>query len=284
MNDDLKVHYESQGYLHVPGVVSGPMLTRLQNAFDAAAAKYSGQWPASSKDLFYDIPHILDQDDVFVDLADIPTLFPIILAIIGSDIQLLQTQARLLRPGPAPTPPWHSDMEGLRGVNIGQTLNFHLKVHFYPYDLTPEQGTLAFLPGSHRYPEGIETPNIPEDSQSSVVRRVVPRAGDAVVFNTHLLHMAQANRSKQIRKSLIYSYSHFWVRGTASGVPKDLDRLATTPQRRQLFQQWTEDLDAPPFFVKAYEPEAAPDLKGELKGLMSAGQNLLRRTLKGDKR
>ena len=96
--------------------------------------------------------------------------------------------------------------------------------------------------------------------------------------------MAQANRSKQIRKSLIYSYSHFWVRGTASGVPKDLDRLATTPQRRQLFQQWTEDLDAPPFFVKAYEPEAGPDLKGELKGLMSAGQNLLRRTLKGDKR
>ena len=154
MNDDLKVHYESQGYLHVPGVVSGPMLTRLQNAFDAAAAKYSGQWPASSKDLFYDIPHILDQDDVFVDLADIPTLFPIILAIIGSDIQLLQTQARLLRPGPAPTPPWHSDMEGLRGVNIGQTLNFHLKVHFYPYDLTPEQGTPRLPPRESSLPRG----------------------------------------------------------------------------------------------------------------------------------
>jgi ectoine hydroxylase-related dioxygenase (phytanoyl-CoA dioxygenase family) len=168
-------------------------------------------------------------------------------------------------------------MAGLRGVNIGQTLNFHLKVHFYPYDLTPDQGTLAFLPGSHRYADGIETPNIPEDSNSPVVRRVVPRAGDAVLFNTHLLHMALANGSQHVRKSLIYSYSHFWVKGTISGVPKDLNRLATTPQRRQLFGQPTEHLDEPPFFMKAYETDRGTDIKG----FLSAGQSLLRRTLGG---
>jgi ectoine hydroxylase-related dioxygenase (phytanoyl-CoA dioxygenase family) len=105
----------------------------------------------------------------------------------------------------------------------------------------------------------------------------VPRAGDAIVFNTHLLHMALPNSSQHVRKSLIYSYSHFWVKGTVSGVPKDLDRLVTTPQRRQLFGQPTEHFDEPPFFKKAYEPERGTDLKG----LMSAGQTLLRRTLGG---
>ena len=54
---------------------------------------------------------------------------------------------------------------------------------------------------------------------------------DVVLFNTHTMHMALANNSQHVRKSLIYSYSHFWVKGTVSGVPKDLGRVATTPQR-----------------------------------------------------
>ena len=275
MIDELLLQYETQGYLHLHNVIAGPTLSRLQTAFETAYGKCSER--QSSKEQFFDIPHILDQDDVFVDLADLPTLFPVLLAIIGPGIQLLQTQARILRPGPSHTPPWHTDMAGLRGVNIGQTLNFHLKVHFYPFDLSADQGCLAFIPGSHRYPDGAERPTIPEDSDSPVIVKCVPRAGDVVLFNTHVLHMALSNRSQAIRKTLIYSYSHFWVKGTVSGVPRDLDRLATTPPRRQLFGQPATHTD-PPFFAKAYEAEHTKDLKGIV---LAAGQRLLGRTLGG---
>lgn len=273
MTEDQLIQFEAQGFLHVPGVISGAMLTRLQAAFEAAADRCADSWPASSPLLFFDIPQPLDQDDVFVDLADIPTLFPLLLAIIGPDIQLLQAQARLWRPGPSHTPDWHTDLWGIRGINIGQTTNFHLKVHFFPWDLAPDQGCLAFLPGTHRFADRAERPGRLQVSDSPVVRKVVPKAGDAVLFNTHLLHRALDNHSRQVRRSLIYSYSHFWVKGAVSGVPRDLERLATTPQRRQLFQQPACHVE-PPFFLKAYETGHGRDMKGLLK----AGSNLLRRT------
>lgn len=273
MTEDQLLQFQAQGFLHVPGVVSGAMLARLRAAFEAAAHRYADQWPASSPLLYFDIPQPLDQDDVFVDLADIPTLFPLLLAIIGPDIQLLQAQARLWRPGPSHTPDWHSDLEGIRGINLGQTTNFHLKVHFYPWDLAPDQGCLAFLPGSHRFADGGERPGLSQASDSPAIRRIVPKAGDAVVFNTHLLHMALDNRSQEVRRSLIYSYSHFWVKGAVSGAPKDLERLAATPQRRQLFQQPACHVE-PPFFMKAYET----DHGHTMRRLLKAGSHLLRRT------
>jgi hypothetical protein len=276
MTSPIEVHlvqFQTQGFLHLPGVIQGATLSRLQQAFDRAAGKYADQWNAPGSPQVFDIPRVLDEDDVFVDLVDLPTLFPTLLAIIGGDIQLLQTQARLMRPGPSHTPPWHSDMTGLQGVNLSQTLNFHVKVHFYPHDLTPDQGCLAFLPGSHRYADGPDKPSLSPHLDSGFARKVVPSAGDAVVFNTHLMHMALANESTAIRKSLIYSYSHFWVKPSVSGAPNDLARLATTPQRRQLFGQPTSS-EVPPFFQTLLPPEGSP-----IKSMVTAGGQLLRRTL-----
>jgi hypothetical protein len=47
--------------------------------------------------------------------------------------------------------------------------------------------------------------------------------------------MAMDNTSPKTRKSLIYAYSHFWLKNYANAVPSDLERLATTRLRRQLF-------------------------------------------------
>ena len=71
-------------------------------------------------------------------------------------------------------------------------------------------------------------PKIEDPEHSPLVVKVVPKAGDVVIFNTHLLHMATDNESPMMRKSLIYAYSHFWVKHYANAVPSDVDRLATT--------------------------------------------------------
>jgi ectoine hydroxylase-related dioxygenase (phytanoyl-CoA dioxygenase family) len=201
----------------------------LKSAFDTAAEKHG----VANK--LADIPRILDQDDVFVDIVDTPSVFSILLEILGGDIQLLQTQARIFPPGKTFTAPWHSDLELVNGIDMVHSTNFMVKVHYYPEDLTPEQGCLAFIPGSHRYPPGMARPDISPDLDHPTVVKVVPKAGDIVIFNVHLLHMALDNSSNRIRKSLIYAFSHFWVKNYPSAVPKDLERLATTPERRQLF-------------------------------------------------
>lgn len=275
MSSEQKVQYETQGFLHLPGAIDASTLARLARAFDVAAEKYRGEFTAqSSTDTisrkYFDIPRILDQDDVFVDLLELPSVFPVLLEILGGDIQLLRTQARLFPPGKTFTPAWHSDLAHINGIDLSHSLNFLVKVHYYPEDLTPEQGCLAFIPGSHRYQLQHPQVRIDHTQPSPAVTKVVPKAGDAILFNVHVLHMALDNTSPFIRKSLIYSYSHFWVKNTTSAIPGDLHRLASTPVRRQLFGIPSQ-ADASPFNETLFKPS----IRKDAKDFVSAGRAFL---------
>ena len=72
-------------------------------------------------------------------------------------------------------------------------------------------------------------------NNSAAAVKIVPKAGDAVLFNTHLMHMALDNASPKPRKSLIYAYSHFWLKNYANAVPKNVEKYATTRLKRQMF-------------------------------------------------
>ncbi|MHC5544806.1 phytanoyl-CoA dioxygenase family protein, partial [Singulisphaera rosea] len=190
---------------------------------------------AAETEGYFDIPDILDVDDSFVDLVDLPMVLPVLLSAVGPDIQLNHTHARVFPPGRTFTAPWHSDLAEVIGIDLAHSPHFFVKVHYYFEDLSPDQGCLAFLPGTHRLPQGYPRPQIDPNGDSPAVTKIVPKAGDAVLFNTHVLHMALDNTSPKTRKSLIYAYSHFWLKNYANAVPSDLERLATTRLRRQMF-------------------------------------------------
>lgn len=239
--DQQLLQYETQGFVHLPGVIPAALVARVKKAFDAASEKHRAEWEkllAERRALapYYDIPEILDVDDAFVDLADLPSIWPLLLRAIGTDIQLNHTHARIMFPGRTFTAPWHSDLTQLQGIDLAASPHFFGKVHFYFEDLDPQQGCLGFIPGSHFLPV-TENPKPPtaDPANPAVMVRIVPKAGDAVLFNTHVRHMAFDNRTTRPRKSLIYAYSHFWLKNYANAQPSDLDRLATTKERRQLF-------------------------------------------------
>jgi phytanoyl-CoA hydroxylase len=274
-----KLLYETQGFVHVPGAVSPEMLTRLRAAFDGAVDRHAIRSKIASSTQakapqYFDIPHVLDEDDVFVDLVDIPSVFPILLEIIGDDIQLHQTQARMFPPGPTFTAPWHSDIHYVNGIDQSHSLNFLVKVHFYPEDLAPNQGCLAFIPGSHRYPPKQPRPDVDYKEESPAMKKIVPKAGDAIMFNAHVLHMALDNLSPHVRKSLIYVYSHFWMKNYPTAIPKDLKRLATTPQRKQLFGILSPEAQGS-YFSQTLK---LPSIRTEAQEVLSAGRRLLLRT------
>jgi len=281
MTAEQKIQYETQGFLHLPGALDSRTLARFKSAFDAAAQKYASQWKGGTGSngatpQYFDIPHILDQDDVFSDLLDAPTVFPVLMEILGGDLQLHQTMARIFPPGETLTGEWHTDLEGMHGIDLGHSSNFMLKVHYYPEDLTPDQGCLAFIPGSHRYPLGHPLIRIDHTKASPAITKIVPKAGDAVLFNVHVRHMALDNTSPRIRKSLIYAYSHFWVKSYPNAAPKDLDRLATTPERKQLFGIPTGGKEGS-YFQQTLLP---PTLRVDVNNLLMAGRTLLSKTKK----
>ena len=160
------------------------------------------------------------------------------------------------------------------GIDLPHSTAFFLKIHYFFEDLRPDQGCLAFIPGSHRFPPNIARPAIDDPFNSPLTVKVVPKAGDVVIFNTHLLHMALDNDSPLVRKSLIYAYSHFWVKHYANAVPTDLAKFATTRLRRQLFGVEEEGVS---FFDQRYN-ENVP--VSTMSSFRAASKQLLKRVLK----
>ena len=272
---DLKLQFDTQGFVHLPGLL-GPALTeRVRSAFYSARDRHAPMIEQSRQGgaRFVDLPAILDADPIFVELVDLPDLFPLLRMAVGEDLALNETSARLFYPGPTFTSPFHSDMANVLGVNHAHTPNLVVKLHIFFEDLTPEQGCLAFIPGSQHFPPLHVNPHRPTLASSSAVTRVVPRAGDAVLFNTHVLHMAEDNYTDRVRTSLIYTYGHFWMKAKPSAAPTNLARFAASPQRQQLFGV---DLPGVSHFARRLDRIHAPT---PLQRLQSAGERIAHRLL-----
>jgi phytanoyl-CoA hydroxylase len=274
------LQYETQGFVHLPGVIPADLVARVKTSFDAAAERHRSEWEKLPEERrarapYFDIPDILDVDDAFVDLADLPSIWPLLLRTIGTDIQLNHTHARIMFPGKTFTAAWHSDLAQLQGVNLATSPHFFAKVHFYFEDLDPQQGCLGFIPGSHFLPV-TQNPKPPVDGlgDAGAAVRIVPKAGDAVLFNTHCRHMAFDNKTTRPRKSLIYAYAHFWMKNYANAVPSALDRLATNKERRQLFGVDTPGVS---FLDQRIDLE---NLEENWNSLQSASKRLFSRMLK----
>lgn len=234
---DLKLQFDTQGFVHLPGLLAPAMTKRVSQAFQAARQRHDHLIAQAQQHdaRFIDLPNILDADPVFIDLVDLPALLPLLRMTVGEDIALNETSARLFFPGPTFTSPFHSDVARVLGVNHAQMPNLLVKVHVFFEDLDADQGCLAFIPGSQHFPPLHVNPHRPTLAGSSAVTRIVPHAGDAILFNTHLLHMAEDNRTNRVRTSLIYTYGHFWMKTSPSAIPADRGQFSHSPQRQQLF-------------------------------------------------
>lgn len=263
---DLILQYNTQGFAHLPGLLPAALLERARQAFDETADRHGERIAAarSRGARFQDLPRILDADPAFVDLVDLPPLLALLRATVGEDLALNDTNARLFFPGPTFTSPYHSDLARIDGIDPAHCPGFLAKVHFYLEDLEPEQGCLSFIPGSQHLPALHVDPHRPTLAASSAVRRIVPRAGDAILFNTHVLHMAEANRTERVRKSLIYTYGHFWMKAAANALPSNPACYRDNPQRQQLFNV---DLPGVHHFSRRLDMLAPPTTRARLRQL-----------------
>ncbi|MGF6272767.1 phytanoyl-CoA hydroxylase [Massilia sp. UYP11] len=275
---DLTLQYNTQGFVHLKQLLPQAVVAAARSAFDAAAARHA-QATRQARDSgkrFHDLPAILDADPVFVDLVDLPALFPLLRRTVGEDIALQETSARLFFPGPTFTSPYHSDIARVSGVAPAHAPSFLAKAHFYLEDLAPNQGCLSFIPGSQHLPPLHVNPHRPTLAASGATVRIVPRAGDVVLFNTHVLHMAEANDTDRVRKSLIYTYGHFWMKAFRSAAPSDLARFDGDPQRQQLFGV---DLPGVSHFGRRLDRLTPPGMAIRLRRL---SEKLLHRLLPAD--
>lgn len=110
-------HFRERGFASLPGLLDPAQVARLQTAFrreqadlEAAAAGRGGDVPR-----YRDIPHVIETDDVYLELLDSERVALLLQRVVGGDAHAVCVQARALPPAAATQDsdtsyaPWHRD-------------------------------------------------------------------------------------------------------------------------------------------------------------------------------
>ena len=184
--------FAENGYLHLPGILTGEELTHIQSEFDRV----------------WDLPgqnnqHKLLQHETFIALIEQPAILAWHRRVFHDQLQLLQYD--FLRQVPGSTFPdrvWHRDFvfPGDNPLTINTIL--------YLDDMDEERGPTYVVPNTHR---GERQP--PGDKRCEPLPGEVAmfaKAGDAAVINSAIWHSGSRNKSATQKRRAIYLYYGYW--------------------------------------------------------------------------
>ena len=188
---------------------------------------------------------ILTYGSLFEELIDWAPVLPYVESMIGESFRLDGTTFMCRNPGGAiafhhgyaellPYSEYAFENGAFRCVSV--------KISYALTDVSVDEGCFAVIPGSHK--SNFQNPLVGKvpDPGHPLVRPVPTRAGDAIIFSEDLSHGAAHNRSKEVRRTLFYSYAP----GFHSGW-RGLDRTAAGFEERARPRQMELVLGARPF-------------------------------------
>jgi ectoine hydroxylase-related dioxygenase (phytanoyl-CoA dioxygenase family) len=232
---EQRLFYEANGYLVVAGALSGEELARVRAAAERAEAAWRADpaRPGLRNSNLQQVQAILEYDDLFLDLLDHPRVFPLVHALLGDQVSMIDHDYFISPPHSRSHARWHHDV-GMPGVYHPRS-TLMVKVFYLLTDVGPEGGATALLPGSHRFPPDFAYPRPDNPGEMPGHVRMAHPAGAAFLFNGRTYHAALDNESDQPRRVIIMNYGHFWMKPwqgyEASG---RLKKEAATAVRRQL--------------------------------------------------
>jgi ectoine hydroxylase-related dioxygenase (phytanoyl-CoA dioxygenase family) len=272
VNDEHRRHWEGQGYLLLPQVLSPADTAQLLDRVDAllescdkkqlfSQQTAAGSGGAPDEDLrTFKIASAINQTDALDSLIDHQSTFPWLLALIGPYLQILGTEVFVRLPGPGTEPlvEWHTDGGPALSRFLPSAGNpvLQMKVQFFLTDLSEfDKGNFMLVPGSHRRHFPDREFSFASPPAGAVQLRA--RAGDALLFPWSLWHAVAPNRSNCARKSITFRYGPTWSR------PYDYERLPPevlarmTSRRRRLCGDLGEGAHPSSFFY----PDPAEQLR-----------------------
>ncbi len=226
-----------QGFTVVPQAIPPDLLRAIRARFDALIEDHANV-PTAVVDQSYssrpgggsiDINRLFELDPVFEDLMDLPTVFPIVAAVVENDVALLSSAMGNYRaPHSSAATRWHRDGGG------------YMRLTYVMEDLTKMGGATAVMPGTHRAPHGPpawanDAAGFPRELPGMV--SVGAPAGACLINNADIWHTSTPNRTDRARKIIwvVYMRSHQQVTGHEDllSTPEFIQRQ-TDPRRRAL--------------------------------------------------
>jgi ectoine hydroxylase-related dioxygenase (phytanoyl-CoA dioxygenase family) len=243
--------FEQDGYLLLRGFLSEERVARLNEAIDGIL----NQEPEA---LSYNIYNSVERHDEIAALIDEPTVLPLVVQLLGYNIQLHISHLTIRKPNPADLSTdthsfinWHQDGPFPKFPSLsGITPLYYIKTCYILSDMSePNRGNTKIVPGSHNRPYEPELPDSRKELADEV--QICGKPGDLFVFAQNLWHSAAPNHSSHTRRQLFLGYSPIWMRPIDYRTPSARLLEHASPFRKQLLGV----IDENPF--KLYVPDSS---------------------------
>lgn len=210
--------FDENGYLIVRNALDSQTISSLIEVSDRLIASDIQINRQRRPDGLYDgFRNSVTLDDAYIPLMTHPTILPLVIHLLGSNLQLMTSHLIYKHPDPPCTPDthrqpgWHRDyQQAMMALGHYSIPRIELKCAYYFTDLSePNTGVTMVSPGSNHLTEPIEIPAGQIDPANAVEPLLNP--GDCLIFENRTWHAGGANLSSWIRKGIMIGYGYRWV-------------------------------------------------------------------------
>jgi len=241
------------GYLHLKNIIPREEATAYLDAANEVIDPYEKEKPRICEKGYYTITQILERTSCIDPLMDHPSLFPLILDLMGPYLQIMGSQIYVRYPNKKDEnlTAWHTDAgPSLRQVRVdSDSLPLNFKIQFFLTEI-PEENCANFMlvPGSHRRELLADSPHRSRTGNPPGAVQLICQPGDCAIFPNTLWHSVAPNHSNTVRHSITFRYGQMWCR------PYDYEKCPEkvlarmTPRRRRLMGDMGKNYTATDYF------------------------------------
>ena len=218
LTEEQRRQFRDEGYLIVRNTLEDDAISQLVEAGDRLLAG-DARLNRYSTSAYYDgYRNCISMDDAYIPLLTNGVALPLVIQLLGSNLQLSTSHLIHRHPDPPGTPDsirrpgWHRD-GGRTQLDLGQGNypRLGLKCAFYLTDLSePNSGVTMLAPGSNQLSERIEIPEGATDPANAIEPLLNP--GDCVIFEYRTWHAGAPNFTDRTRKAVMIGYCYRWLK------------------------------------------------------------------------
>ena len=218
ITDEQRAAFDRDGYLVVRDAIPAGLVEMLIEAQDRVYAQQEAAGVLNPKDRSMHLMGFLHRDKVFLELLELPTVFPLVWGILGWNIHAYHHHIDV-HPGICGTVRktwrWHQD-GGRQNLEIETEPVrplLSIRTAYYLSDLSePGRGNFMCIPGSHKSSRLDRPEDLTEDfEQPQGAIEVCAHKGDVVLFDRRLYHGRSDNYSDITRRCLFIGWTYRWI-------------------------------------------------------------------------
>ena len=210
--------FDEHGFLIIRNAIDSEAISDAINAGDRLIASDHVHSRQTAEDGRYDgFRNCITMDDTYIPLLTHPYILPLVIHLLGANLQLMTSHLIYKSPELDGTPKtkrgpgWHRDYyQATADLGHFTIPRIELKCAYYLTDLSePNSGVTMVAPGSNQLKTRLEIPENRVDPIGAIEPSLEP--GDCLLFENRTWHAGAANLSDRIRKVIMIGYGYRWV-------------------------------------------------------------------------